>query len=199
MKTKAVLVGDSSVGKTSLYSRLDHKTFSAVHLPTVSGAYTTLNVTFGRTHMAEVGLWDTAGQERFRTIVPLYFQRAAIVIIVFSIVSRESFENVNTWYEMAQKHAPPTAVYLLVGNKSDLAHEREVGFMEAQEKSDSLKFTSYMEMSAATGVGCDDLMTAFAMYFEKENAEGRLTGEMAASVAVTMAPVAVPAEKSSCC
>jgi small GTP-binding protein len=157
---KAVLVGDSAVGKTALYTRLDSNSFDPRHTPTVGGSFTKLTVSF-EGFRGEVGLWDTAGQERFRTLVPLYFQRAVIVVLCFDLTSASSFDSIEMWHEMARAHAPPTVHFFLIGNKSDLIDAREVQFPDAQQKSERLHADVYIETSAVTSAGLDELLSAF--------------------------------------
>jgi small GTP-binding protein len=178
MRVKAVLVGDATVGKTSLYQRLEQNTFTAAHMPTVSGSFARLSVP-NRGRVAEIGLWDTAGQERFRTIVPLYFQRASIVLLIFSIDSRQSYDHISEWHSLAVEHVPAGAQFFLIGNKCDL-DDRQVGFEEAHVKANELNAQIYLETSASTGAGCDGLIGAFARYLESEdngNAQPEESGE----------------------
>jgi small GTP-binding protein len=154
---KAVLVGDSAVGKTSIFQRLDDGRFDDLHVPTVGGAYVRLSVACpGGSHIA-VGLWDTAGQERFRTIVPMYFQRARIVLFVFDLTSETSFENLDVWIDLVTQRAPADAKRILIGNKNDLADERQISFDTAQAKANNINAFAYIETSALTGAGFDVL------------------------------------------
>jgi small GTP-binding protein len=162
---KAVLVGDSGVGKTSIYQRLESNIFSSSQMPTVGGSFAKIEVSTSR-GPAKIGLWDTAGQERFRTIVPLYFQRASLVLIIFALDSRESFDSVGPWQEMAKAHAPGDARHILVGNKSDV-EERAVPFDAAQARADALGMDAYIETSAATGAGRDALLATFERVLEQ--------------------------------
>jgi hypothetical protein len=72
-RLKAVLIGDSAVGKSCLYDRLESGTFLEDHTPTIGGAFATLRLSESEGAEYEVGLWDTAGQERYKTIIPMYF------------------------------------------------------------------------------------------------------------------------------
>ena len=73
-----------------------------------------------------VKVWDTAGQERFRTITTSFYRRANGVIIAFDLTDRKSFESVGTWIDSVAKNTDKGIVKILVGNKCDLAEEREV-------------------------------------------------------------------------
>lgn len=78
-------------------------------------------------------LWDTAGQERFRSITKAYYRNCAGCFIVYDITNRESFENARDWlYEAKQNTEDQDVVYLLVGHKVDLDHQREVTTSEGE-------------------------------------------------------------------
>ncbi|KAF8822104.1 putative small GTP binding protein rab1a [Cardiosporidium cionae] len=71
-------------------------------------------------------LWDTAGQERFRTITPAYFRSAMGVLLIYDITNTETFNNVKMWMHSVEEQAAPAIQRILVGNKSDLSHNRQV-------------------------------------------------------------------------
>jgi small GTP-binding protein len=168
---KAVLIGDSGVGKTSIYQRLEQNIFNPAQVPTVGGSFAKILIPNGNSE-EEIGLWDTAGQERFRMIVPLYFQRASIVIIVFSLGHMETFESVQSWYDFAKLHAPPDVHFFLIGNKSDLVERRAITFDDAEAMSGRLEADVYIETSALTGAGFEELLSAFGRFLRSKEAEG---------------------------
>ena len=78
-------------------------------------------------------LWDTAGQERFRSITKTYYRNCAGCLIVYDITNRDSFEHVRDWlYEAKQSIDDQYVVFLLVGHKVDLDHQREVTTSEGE-------------------------------------------------------------------
>lgn len=74
-------------------------------------------------------IWDTAGQEKYRAIVSTYFNGCQGVMMMFDLTKPDSFISATTkWYETA-KAKSPDAVFMLIGNKSDLevkVNEKEV-------------------------------------------------------------------------
>jgi small GTP-binding protein len=152
---KMVMVGDAAVGKTSLCGRLVNDEFAA--MPTIAHSLFTLKTMSGKKQL-EIALWDTAGQETYRSMVPLYFQNANLIVLVFALDSRESFDNIETWHGIAVKHAPPTVKFILVGNKSDLDAQRGVLLADAEGKSSVLGAVAYIETSASTGAGREELL-----------------------------------------
>jgi small GTP-binding protein len=153
---KVVLVGDEAVGKTAIFKRLENNTFEKALQPTVGGSYVRLTLTNGRGSKTDIGLWDTAGAERYRSIVPVYFRHAQIVIYVFDLTSAESFESIGQeWVKTVQTKAPADVQLLLLGNKSDLDDKRKVDLTAAQQLSERIGAKAYIETSALNGAGID--------------------------------------------
>jgi small GTP-binding protein len=155
---KAVLVGDASVGKTAIFKRLDDNSFDGCVSETVGGSYARLTVRDGTGVATDLGLWDTAGAERYRSIIPMYFHRSQIAILVFDLTSQQSFEHIGTeWIKLVRDRAPANVQLLLVGNKSDLECGRDVDFTSAQQLSEQIGAKDYIETSALSGAGIQHL------------------------------------------
>ncbi|TRY97141.1 hypothetical protein DNTS_032793 [Danionella cerebrum] len=109
------------------------------------------NGTTGKTFKVHLQLWDTAGQERFRSLTTAFFRDAMGFLLMFDLTSQQSFLNVRNWMSQLQANAyceNPDIV--LVGNKADLADQREVQEKQAKELADKYGIP-YLETSAATG------------------------------------------------
>jgi small GTP-binding protein len=98
----------------------------------------TIGVEFGSKVVEVAGkrvkaqIWDTAGQERFRSVTKSYYRSSAGAILVYDITNRDSFLHATTWLTDARALTSPDTVFLLVGNKTDLADSaRQVTFLEA--------------------------------------------------------------------
>eukprot|EP00727_Mastigamoeba_balamuthi_P010610 m51a1_g6171 putative ras gtpase rab11 (210) ;mRNA; r:7106-8045 len=121
---KLVLVGDSGVGKSNLVSRFSRNEFNPDGITTVGVEFATRTLEIGDA-VVKAQIWDTAGQERFRAITNAYYRGSHGALLVYSVASRQSFDNVEQWLREVRENAP-TVVVMLVGNKSDLRHLREV-------------------------------------------------------------------------
>ena len=44
-------------------------------------------------------IWDSAGQEKFKSLIPNYIRGASLVILVYDISNKKSFDNLNSWIE----------------------------------------------------------------------------------------------------
>lgn len=127
---KVVLIGDSSVGKTNLLSRFTKNEFSQSSLTTLGVEFATKSVEVND-KVVKAQIWDTAGQETFRAITTAFYRDAVGALLVYDITSRSSFENLEHWLGEMKKYADPNIVVMLVGNKSDLAAQRQIGPDEA--------------------------------------------------------------------
>jgi len=146
---KVVLIGDSGVGKSNLLSRFTRNEFSLETKTTIGVEFATRSIQCeGKITKAQI--WDTAGQERYRAITSAYYRAAVGALLVYAINSRNSFRNIERWLAELRENADRNIVIMLVGNKSDLKHLREVSTEEATEfaQKNGLLF---METSALDG------------------------------------------------
>jgi Ras-related protein Rab-1A len=150
---KILLVGDSSVGKTSVLLRYTDRTFSPMYQTTIGVDFriATLNI---NNKIIKLQLWDTAGQDRYRRIVSSYYRGAHGLILVYDITNRTSFENVRNWLEECDSRVGNT-VKLLIGNKKDKENERKVATEEGRVLAEQLGM-EFMETSAKCDVNIDD-------------------------------------------
>ena len=116
---KVILVGDSSVGKSSLVTQLVQRTFLEDQESTVGSGFVQKSFQTSNGEV-ELHIWDTAGQERFRSIIPLYSRGSAAALVVFSVNSPESFQNVPNWINILKDSCDETCKIYLVANKIDL-------------------------------------------------------------------------------
>jgi len=157
VNVKLLLIGNSSVGKSSLLLRFSDEQW----LPEEESS-ATIGVDF-RVHKMDVdgkkvklSIWDTAGQERFRTITSSYYRGAQGIILVYDVANRESFEALPKWYSELETYVSDSVVKILVGNKLDKEYSRQVSTAEGRafaEKMGSL----FVEASAKTAIGVADV------------------------------------------
>lgn len=143
---KVTMIGESSVGKSSIVSRMVYDKFTGINNSTIGGAYCSFVQRQGtRTYKFQV--WDTAGQERFHSLVPMYLKNANIILIVFDLTNLDSYEKIiNYWYEFVMAHSPDASI-ILVGNKLDIVDKRRVNKSDPKKFADSNDLC-YIECSA---------------------------------------------------
>ncbi|KAH9324525.1 hypothetical protein KI387_004703 [Taxus chinensis] len=143
---KVVLIGDSGVGKSNLLSRFSRNEFSLDSKSTIGVEFATRTIQIdGKTIKAQI--WDTAGQERYRAITSAYYRGALGALLVYDITKNSSFDNVRRWLRELRDHADSNIVILMVGNKSDLNHLRDVSSDDAHILAEK-EGLSFIETSA---------------------------------------------------
>lgn len=157
---KIVVLGDISVGKTSILSRFRYGIFEPEYMPTLGIDFFSKNL-FYEDKTIRLILWDTAGEERFRSLIPSYLKNADCIIIVFDITNKDSFNSLNKWLTDSKNNASEGTIYIICGNKSDLKEKRTVNENEIDEyiKKNEL---IYVECSAKNGEGIKDLFNTVA-------------------------------------
>jgi small GTP-binding protein len=154
---KAVLVGDSTVGKTSILTVANTGQFEAGAAPTVGACFVANNYTFSD-HSVRLNIWDTAGQERYRALAPMYYHDMDIGCIVYAIDSSQSFEAVESWYEGIVSQVSQRPAIYLIGNKQDLAKHRKVTEEMGTELAEKIG-AQFREVSALTN--CTEITDLF--------------------------------------
>jgi small GTP-binding protein len=162
MKIKAVLAGDSGVGKSCIYDRLSHAEYRSDNIPTVGGSYRALNVRSRDGDHFDIALWDTAGQERYQTLVPIYFEHCQFLLLVYSVTDPTSFERIPTWLEIAKDRADSSMKVILLGNKCDLDQQRAVDVEALANLGTEIQAYLAFEVSAKTGIGIDEVLQGLA-------------------------------------
>ena len=165
---KIILIGSSSVGKSSILQRYIQKVFNESYSCTIGVDFFMKSLDIGDKSI-KMQLWDTAGTEKFRSITTGYYRGANAAFIVFDLTSKQSFECLNEWIENYYKFSDPNSEknVVLIGNKCDLVDRREI----TQEEID--KFIKdnnimYYETSAKTGQNIDECFYFIAEKLVKE-------------------------------
>lgn len=156
VKYKIVMIGDTSVGKTSIVNKVLEREDDNPS-PTVGGSNSNISRKI-RGKIVQLNIWDTAGQDRYKSLVPMYVKDTSLAILVFDITNRETFENLPNWVESIQSRSPTTMKTLIVGNKIDMA-DRKVSEEEAVRYQEEIHSISYFETSATRGDNIESLIS----------------------------------------
>ncbi|XP_058814397.1 ras-related protein Rab-39B [Topomyia yanbarensis] len=151
-----ILIGDSTVGKSSLLKYFTDGKFAELSDPTVGVDFFAHLIEVKDGTRIKLQLWDTAGQERFRSITKSYYRNSVGVLLVYDITNHASFEHIPLWMMEAKRHIEPhRPVFALVGCKLDLVNNgvqrREVSVEEARSFAEQNGLI-FVETSARTGV-----------------------------------------------
>jgi small GTP-binding protein len=145
---KVILIGDASVGKTSIARRQANGVFDFKMMSTVGVDHLVSTIEIdGRP--IRLMLWDTAGQEQFASLVPMYVRGAHACVIVASVVDPDSCAHMEEWLRLLQKSGenPPVIVAI---NKTDLLDGAPITTEEIRAKYGGT-FPTMFFVSARTG------------------------------------------------
>uniref|UniRef100_A0A8C4IBQ9 Calcium release activated channel regulator 2Ab n=1 Tax=Dicentrarchus labrax TaxID=13489 RepID=A0A8C4IBQ9_DICLA len=185
---KVVLIGNSSVGKTSLLRSFCEGRFHPSTTATVGIDYSVKTLTLDNMQVA-MQLWDTAGQERYRSITKQFFRKADGVVVMYDVTVEESFKAVQPWLTNVQEAAGEGIPILLLGNKMDMDGDREVSFKEAEQLAHENK-VMFFEVSAYTAKNVTESLTHLARVLMDQEDKVRDT---------TVILSAQPVKKKACC
>jgi len=91
--------------------------FHSINLP----IYNTENSDEQGENFVSNSIFDFGGQERFRPLIPKFLKGADGALMVFNLVSPESFEYLNFWYDQLIQQIKGSSIpKILVGSKHDL-------------------------------------------------------------------------------
>ena len=133
---KVVLLGEAGVGKTCIISRFVNNMYEDKTMSNISAAYATKTMKFDAFGGKEIKyeLWDTAGQEKFRAVTRFLYKDAQVVILVYDITVKESFNEIKDyWYNQVKENCPTNTIICLAGNKCDLFEREAVTEEEGKE------------------------------------------------------------------
>jgi len=157
---KVLVVGSSSVGKSSLLCRLMDDTYNE-DLPATYGVDLKFQSYLLDGVRIKLVFWDTAGQERFAALTPAYFRSAHALVLVFDLADRGSFDRgAPHWLRECERQCPEVGARLLIGNKVDKEH-REVSVEEARSFAHSME-ADYIETSCKDSTNVVDAFDALA-------------------------------------
>ncbi|EPB83299.1 rab family, other [Mucor circinelloides 1006PhL] len=167
---KLVLLGESSVGKSSIVTRYATDTFVEGRDATIGAAFLT-KVCSTDDREVKFEIWDTAGQERFHSLAPMYYRNALAAIVVFDVTKYSSFTRAQTWVQELQRQANPHLTIAFVGNKIDTEKRyRDVSTEEADLYAKEFNLL-YFETSARVGTNVHHVFTEIAKHIPLEQAQ----------------------------
>ena len=103
-------------------------------------------------------IWDTCDQQKYKSLISNFYRNYSLVIIIYSIDNKESFEHAENWLTDLKSHANPDIRIFLVGNKSDLEEERKVTSEEGLKFKNNHGWDLFMETSNKTGYNARNVL-----------------------------------------
>ena len=155
-KCQLLIIGDSTVGKTSILGRYANGIFNANYLATIGlDNFTKDEIIDNKT--IRIKIWDTAGQEKYQSLTKGFFRNAQGIMVVFDVTNSETYKDIKYWTQSIKAHMSSDIdeiSVIIIGNKID-SNEREVKRGEAEIYCQELGYP-YFETSAKTGENVDE-------------------------------------------
>ena len=147
---KICLLGNSGVGKTCIIDRYIDSKYNDNQSPN-QGSICFTKILNRNGKKINLDIWDTAGQEQYRSLGQYFYKDSYIIILVYDITVRDSFEDLkNKWYSDVQRYGEKYIILGVVGNKCDLYEKEEIPEEEAKKFADEIN-AIFMLISAKTG------------------------------------------------
>ena len=158
---KIVVIGDSSVGKSSLINKVIKDEFEVGYNATIGFEYCDLYIKVN-TKLIKLQIWDTCGQEIYQSVITNFYRNSSLAMMVYAIDNKRSFENLDFWLKEIKKGSNPDAKIILIGNKNDLDEKREVLYDDAKKFSEDFEFSNFIETSAKEGINVKEVFIEIA-------------------------------------
>ena len=135
---KVILLGETKVGKTNLINTLIGNAFNENEESTIASTFSVKKISvMGKVYSIQI--WDTIGQEKLRNLTQLFYNNSKIVIFVYDITRKKSFNEIRDyWVNNVEEKLGQEIVKGIVANKLDLFLNEEVSQNEGEEYAGSI-------------------------------------------------------------
>ena len=195
---KVLLLGNSNVGKSSLFLRFVDDVWNDTFVPTIGVDFKikTFEIDSKKIKMQ---IWDTAGQERFKNIISSYYRGAHGILLLYDVTDKESFKNISNWLIEIEKNASKNILRILIGNKSDLEDKRVITYAQGKEFADTygLKF---IETSAKKNLNVSEAFETLGRELMNAGAEKKIEKQKEnKKISVAKAQDLTTQKRQGCC
>ncbi|OQR68955.1 ras-related protein Rab-7a-like [Tropilaelaps mercedesae] len=187
---KVIILGDSSVGKTSLMNQYVNKKFSSQYKATIGADFLTKEVMVDN-KLVTMQIWDTAGQERFQSLGVAFYRGADCCVLVYDVTSPTTFKSLESWRDefliQASPRDPENFPFVVIGNKIDLEN-RSITAKRAQSWCQSKNSIPYFETSAKEALYVDEAFATVARNALAQETEVELYNEFPDQIKLSSGP-----------
>ncbi|MFX1556834.1 MAG: GTP-binding protein, partial [Promethearchaeota archaeon] len=146
---KVMMLGDASVGKTSLTIRYISGFFLEDLKLTIGVDFYSKTTNF-RGKRVKLQIWDFGGEERFRFLLSQYCKGANAAFFLYDITNGGTLEHLPDWTDIIREHSGDIPI-MLVGSKLDLEEFRAVPRKEGILAAKKYNLSTFVELSSKTG------------------------------------------------
>ena len=207
IQIKSIILGNSSVGKTSILFRLYNNRFLNNDEISNNYEFNNINIQIKETKI-EISFVDIPSKNTFDEFMGKNALSCELFILVYSIDDEESFNNLNYWKNEIKKYFnEKNPIILLLGNKLDNIEERKVSTNQAKKFSNDNDIDFFEEISAKNGDNIDKIFNEcfikiYKNYYKvknKSNGPIKTSSEMAFEVSKSLNPNSIPIKANNSC
>ena len=166
-KISIIMIGDTSVGKSTLMRKFISGQFSDSLAPTLGIELYKKEITINDKQYL-YRIWDTCGQERFRSLSKNYFHNSDGIMLLFDLNSKNSFDNLDKWFNSIKESGCEEIPLILVGTKCDLknmiSEELINNFINENQS-----IQKYYKSSAKSNIGIEEPFIELGKLIIKKN------------------------------
>ena len=195
---KVLLLGNSNVGKSSLFLRFVDDIWNDTFVPTIGVDFKIKTFDIDEKKI-KMQIWDTAGQERFKNIIASYYRGAHGILLIYDVTDKDSFKNLNNWLIEIEKNASKNVLKVLIGNKSDLEDKRVITYNQGKDFADTygLKF---IETSAKKNLNVNEAFETLGRELMQASEDKKITKQKQnKKISVAKAQDLNTEKKDGCC
>uniref|UniRef100_A0A1L8E556 Putative rho n=2 Tax=Nyssomyia neivai TaxID=330878 RepID=A0A1L8E556_9DIPT len=153
-----VVVGNGSVGKTSLLMAMTYGAFRESYVATVYDSEEIVMAIDGEEY--QVKLHDTAGQEDYERLRRFSYHIADAFVLCYAIPDKVSFDNIELKWIDELHYDKPGVPIILVGTKEDSRTRHCVTREDGEALSKRISAKNFIECSAKTAKNVEEVFEA---------------------------------------
>ena len=166
---KIVLLGDTGVGKTSIFNRYCKNKFESNYNSTIGVDFEVKKIEYKKKDYS-IEIFDTAGQERFQSIIDSYFRMGQGFFVIFDLTNKHSLDSLPKWIKkIKEKIEEPK--YIILGNKDDLKNDKlkDNEILEVLNTIENFSIKYYYKVSAKEKQNINNVFDIMINFLEKDN------------------------------
>lgn len=154
-----ILVGDCSVGKTSIINRFIENRFNKNLKNTINNEFRIKSIKLDSNTVVDLKIWDTCGEERFHSITKNFYHGADGIFIIFDLGNYKSFSNIKIFVKDINDICNINSkAIMIIGNKNDIPEEEQkINEKEIHKILEKNKEFKYLDVSARSGNNIRDM------------------------------------------
>ena len=166
---KTIIIGDSSVGKSCILYRFINNKYNPYICSTISVEHKIITIDYEQKKV-KLAIWDIDGKGKFTNILKTFNKDLQVVILVFDLTNKESFNNIDLWIDRIKNEDINNYIFIVVGNKSDLKKKIKITNEEIIKKIINLQLDGYFECSAKNNDSIQEIFfSVIKLYSDMKN------------------------------